>query len=563
MKAIIMNNINVFLRDNLSVIAEKNLSIAPQIEEKKLNNAIKSFNYSGSSSNVVALYDTTMLGSGKDGLLFTGKQLIYRVAFSDPIYIDFDSIVNVECVETLMGSKLEYSIEVTRKDKPSVILKNLGGCNYKKLAEILQKVSQDFEDYKEEKQLVSIGEMSETLKEAYIKAIINMAYDNDNHIDDKEFAEILLLMTRLVLSPDSRLHLRTYMASTDELTKLETLVGVIDEECPDGQIKSVHISLVKDMINIYFCTDGTDVSKFAFLQKHRHLLKVTDKEIDLIKDTITNDHNMLKEDYSDDQIISALKELSAKAAAVGTPLAAVYLSGSVVGMSAAGLTSGLATMGLGGMLGLSSMASGIGVAVLLGVGAYTGMRKLTGADELTRSKRRELMLNEVIKQTQATISLLIQDVNFVIVKLNEYILAHGTQDAQLKKLMAFVTQMASAGAVLTEKSDVAQGSATKLQCAKFLDEGKLKALTREPTKQELEGFIRNFYEVRIFKEVKEGQPPQEVTKLALKRELTVAQYESLAKAFEAVGYFNVSDVFKSTAVDAASKAKDKLTGFFS
>jgi hypothetical protein len=405
--------------------------------------------------------------------------------------------------------------------------------------------------------------MSETLKEAYIKAIINMAYDNDNHIDDKEFAEILLLMTRLVLSPDSRLHLRTYMASTDELTKLETLVGVIDEECPDGQIKSVHISLVKDMINIYFCTDGTDVSKFAFLQKHRHLLKVTDKEIDLIKDTITNDHNMLKEDYSDDQIISALKELSAKAAAVGTPLAAVYLSGSVVGMSAAGLTSGLATMGLGGMLGLSSMASGIGVAVLLGVGAYTGMRKLTGADELTRSKRRELMLNEVIKQTQATISLLIQDVNFVIVKLNEYILAHGTQDAQLKKLMAFVTQMASAGAVLTEKSDVAQGSATKLQCAKFLDEGKLKALTREPTKQELEGFIRNFYEVRIFKEVKEGQPPQEVTKLALKRELTVAQYESLAKAFEAVGYFNVSDVFKSTAVDAASKAKDKLTGFFS
>jgi hypothetical protein len=317
------------------------------------------------------------------------------------------------------------------------------------------------------------------------------------------------------------------------------------------------------MINIYFCTDGTDVSKFAFLQKHRHLLKVTDKEIDLIKDTITNDHNMLKEDYSDDQIISALKELSAKAAAVGTPLAAVYLSGSVVGMSAAGLTSGLATMGLGGMLGLSSMASGIGVAVLLGVGAYTGMRKLTGADELTRSKRRELMLNEVIKQTQATISLLIQDVNFVIVKLNEYILAHGTQDAQLKKLMAFVTQMASAGAVLTEKSDVAQGSATKLQCAKFLDEGKLKALTREPTKQELEGFIRNFYEVRIFKEVKEGQPPQEVTKLALKRELTVAQYESLAKAFEAVGYFNVSDVFKSTAVDAASKAKDKLTGFFS
>src|SRR5690606_17011084 len=141
-----------------------------------------------------------------------------------------------------------------------------------------------------------------------------------------------------------------------------------------------------------------------------------------------------------------------------------------------------------------SMTTGIGVAVLLGVGAYAGMRKLTGANELTRSKRRELMLNEVIKQTQATISLLLIDINYITERLNQALMVHGAQDQQIKKLMRVMGQMTGAGAVLTDKSNTAQGSATRLRCAQFLDEAKLRMLTREPTKAELHDFIRGFYE---------------------------------------------------------------------
>jgi len=52
-----------------------------------------------------------------------------------------------------------------------------------------------------------------------------------------------------------------------------------------------------------------------------------------------------------------------------------------------------------------------------------------------------------------------------------------------------MTQMTGAGAVLTEKSNTAQSSATKLRCAQYLDESKLKSLTREPTKADLYDFI--------------------------------------------------------------------------
>ncbi|WP_413793968.1 MULTISPECIES: hypothetical protein [unclassified Pseudomonas] len=560
-----MTNVNVYLRENLGSVSNK-MSIAPQIDEKKLNNAVKSFAFGGSPSNVVALLDNTLLGSGKDGILFTGEQLIYRASFSDPVSVPYASIASAEYVETVTGSKsdkIEVSLLVRRNEGSSLSITGLLNCNYRKLAETLQACVQDFSEYKEERQLVSIDELSEALKVAYVQAVINMAYDNDDIIDDKEFAEILQLMTRLDLSPETRFTLRAYMGSSDAQIPLETLLAQIDSQSPAGQIKALHISLVKDLINLFYSTGGRDIGAFAFLQKNRGLLIVSDEEIELAVLAIKNDHDMLRDDMTDDQIVSALKLLSAKAAAVGTPLAAVYLSGSVVGMSAAGLTSGLASLGMGGLLGMSGMMTGIGVAVLIGVGTYAGVRKLTGANELTRSKRRELMLNEVIKQTQLTISLVMKDINFITGKLNEYILAHGAQDEKIKKLLGLMTQMTGAGTVLTDKSNSAQASATKLRCAQYLDEGKLKSLTREPTKAELYDFILGFYEERSVVVAGKDAEEQTVTKLSIKRDKNSKELESLARAFEAIGYFNVSDVLKGTAADVAGKAREKLSGLFS
>ena len=79
--------------------------------------------------------------------------------------------------------------------------------------------------------------------------------------------------------------------------------------------------------------------------------------------------DILNKRKNDSQIAKSFKDIAAKAGAVGVPLAAIYFSGSVVGFSAAGITSGLATMGLGGLLGFSGMVTGIGTVVLIGVGA--------------------------------------------------------------------------------------------------------------------------------------------------------------------------------------------------
>ena len=72
--------------------------------------------------------------------------------------------------------------------------------------------------------------------------------------------------------------------------------------------------------------------------------------------------------------------------AVGVPIAAVVYSGSVVGLSAAGITSGLAALGFG-----AGMIPGIGVAILIGTGAFVGLNYLfdTGNKRKKEHYRRE------------------------------------------------------------------------------------------------------------------------------------------------------------------------------
>lgn len=60
-------------------------------------------------------------------------------------------------------------------------------------------------------------------------------------------------------------------------------------------------------------------------------------------------------------------DVVASLAATGVPVGAVAVTGSVTGISAAGITSGLATLGAGSMVGGIAVVAGIGVISFLGV----------------------------------------------------------------------------------------------------------------------------------------------------------------------------------------------------
>lgn len=551
-----MQNINVFIKENVNQIAHNGLLIAPDIPEKKLNNAAKSMNLEDTIGSVIALLDSTLFGSGKDGLAFTGEKMVYKPAFESSEVVNFSDLETAEYVRNVATNDkgkekiTEYTV-ITRKDGSSFKVEHISECNLEKLAEFLNTISNKFDTFEEEDQLVALSEMSEDLKVAYLKVIVNMAYSDDGEVDKDEFAQILLLMTRLELSSESRFALREYITTTGVLESLESLIQTIDDTCIPSHNKSVKISLVKDLFSVFMSVNDGQHDNFAFFKDNNYLFNVSDDEVELIIAALKLDFKMLSDDFSDDALTRGMKELGAKAGAVGVPLAAVYLSGSVVGMSAAGLTSGLATLGLGGVLGFSSMATGIGVAVLLGLGAYKGIKHLTGANELDKTKRRELMLNEVIKQTQATVSHLMEDINFITIKLNETILSHGIQDKKVKLLLQKVKLLTSAGNVLTQKGDATQSKCFKLKCPKELNHEKLQSLTREATKQQIYTVIMSFYEEKTVEREQSGETVTAQV-LTLKQDISTLDMEKLAKVFEAIGYFNAADVIKG-----------KLLGIFS
>lgn len=550
-----MKNINIFIKENIQSVS-KNISIAPSIPEKKLNNAVKSFKLTNGINSIIAIFDNTVFGSAKDGLVFTGEKIIFKAAFSDPIELIFTEFSSVEYIINITTNdkgkeKKEEYIEIHLKNNTVTKLSGLLSCDYKKLADILNQAYSDFDEFEEEDQLITLAEMPEPLKVAYVKVIINMAFSDDGEVDKKEFAEILLLMTRLDLTTDSRFILRSYMSDASTQEELCVLIEQIDIACSSSHNKAVKISLAKDLISIYMSVNNIIDESIPFIDANRDLLGVTDDEIDIAKAAIKLDFKMLKADFTDDALAKGIKELGAKAGAVGVPIAAVYLSGSVIGMSAAGMTSGLATLGLGGALGFSSMATGIGVAVLIGVGAYKGIRHLTGANELDKTKRRELMLNEVIKQTQSTLSLLIEDLNYITVKFNDALSNHDLQSIKITQLMKMMTALTGAADVLNKKTNTLQNSAIKLHCPIILDHEKLKSLTQEPTKQPLHPLVMSFYTENTVTEIKDGKEVQ-IPQLTIKQNISTKELDKLASIFEAIGYFKAADVLKS-----------KLTGFFS
>ncbi len=531
-----MKNINLFIKENVKNIG-KHAYVAPEIPEKKLNNAIKAFKCEDFYESILAIYDDTIFGASDEGLVFTGEKIIFKEDFREPLVFMYSDIRDVKVGKKGKEKITEYTLIVLKDGKKYKLSNPTLGFSHKNFAEFLNTIVTEFNEYKEENQLKSISEMPDELKAAYLKVIINMTYVDDDSIDEKELAELLLLITRLEVNRNTRFDIRSYIAniSQENIEPIEKLIEIIKENSDESHHKSLMISLAKDLINVHFSVKNTISRDFDFLDNYKELFNLDDKDIDLAYQAIENDHKLLKYDTDDNAIQKQAKELAAKAAAAGVPLGAVYISGSVIGLSAAGITSGLATLGLG-----MGMTGGLAIVGIIGVLSYKGVKHLTGVNELDKYKRKELMLHDVIKQTQKTISLVINDINYIVKKLNDTITKHSEQKEKIKKLACMVAQYQGALRSLDKKSDTAQNVVMRVRCPKVLDEERLNSLTSEATKKPLYDFIIKNYELKKISENGEN-----LQRLVLKENLSTEVLDEMAGVFELICYFDIGNAVKS------------------
>ncbi len=259
---------------------------------------------------------------------------------------------------------------------------------------------------------VIVAELPEELKLRYLEALVWLTYQDDRQIDEREVCELQILMTQVACDVESRQVVRDRIAEPTGLDP-ERIVPRMLELAPDETREAIGYSLLKDAIRLSTATSesgsataGTGIRRIA------GRLEVTQEQLEFIEEACVQDRKILEGEISDGQIVQIAKEMASKAASVGVPIAAVYLSGSVTGLSAAGITSGLATLGLGGVLGLSAMVTGVGTAVVGGVVIYRGARWLMGRKGRIKSVRRELMLQEVLRIHQKAIANLAEDIAY-------------------------------------------------------------------------------------------------------------------------------------------------------
>ncbi|MFD2262808.1 hypothetical protein ACFSM5_07900 [Lacibacterium aquatile] len=392
------------------------LHVMGAIPDGKLQKAIAHYANSVDPDRVCFLFDDTVFGSAKDGFLITDSGFYYnngarRLALR---FREIDTI-RVEPAAVKTGEKAadRSQLIVTNSDGEITVGDDWPGVPLADFESLLNLVihAREIGQTKEVDGYVIVEDMPEPVRAAYLGLLVWLTYHNDGQIDERELSELQVLMTQLDCGPELRHQIRSYISAPSNLDPA-TLVKEMFAQTPSGSELALAGSLIKDAVRMVRSISKESALEQPGLRQLASLLNIDDQQIAFIEDACIQDEKIMAGELSDSQIMTTAKVMAAKASAVGVPIAAVYLSGSVTGLSAAGVTSGLASLGLGGILGFSSMVSGIGVALILGVGIYKGVRWLAGGKERDKASRRELMLQEVLRIHQKAISNLAEDVAF-------------------------------------------------------------------------------------------------------------------------------------------------------
>ena len=261
---------------------------------------------------------------------------------------------------------------------------------------------------------VLVEDPPDALKKCYLSVLVWLVHFDDNRIDERELCEIQLQMTRLKCNVDVRRAVRSYLEDPQSLegkAQIERMLEHLPSRMSDKTL-DLKCSLMKDAIRVRRATSEDFVRGQPGIRHLAELLQLDDDMVAVLEMSCVQEEKIFAGELSDSQIAEAAKAMAGKAAGVGVPVAAIYVSGSVTGLSAAGITSGLAALGLGGILGLSSMLTGIGVVIVAGGAAHKGVRWVLSRSERHRASFREVMLQEVLHLHQRAIINLGEDMSF-------------------------------------------------------------------------------------------------------------------------------------------------------
>jgi uncharacterized tellurite resistance protein B-like protein len=285
-----------------------------------------------------------------------------------------------------------------------------------------------------------LSNVSEVDRLAFYGALFAIA-TADEQLDKDEMELIFGMMDLENMSEEGKRQLQSYVIDPPSLWRCLEDLSDADEK--------LRFSLMVNLVDTAWANDEFDANEEEAIVLAQRKLKVTNEQLTAIKAFIQKIREIRTRGLDDTQAADAIKSAASGLAAVGVPIAAVYFSGSVIGLSAAGITSGLAALGLG-----FGMVPGIGIAVLVGAGIFMGISSLldTGGNRAKEEER---------KKQERRFQLVIQNMHGAIGQITEKILDLQKKANSLEANAATAEANKEAIRILTERLKFMQQAVAK------------------------------------------------------------------------------------------------------
>jgi len=245
-----------------------------------------------------------------------------------------------------------------------------------------------------------ISKLPEEQRLAFYGALFAIA-SSDGHFDKDEMDLICGVMDLDGMSDNAKDQVQEYIIEPPNLYGCLRVLSDADDNLRYG--------VMMNMVDTAWADDDLDSQESKALEMAQTALRISNEQMQAIEEFVKKMREVRARGLDDNQAADAIKTATAGLSAVGVPIAAVYLSGSVIGLSAAGITSGLAALGLG-----FGMVSGIGIAVLIGAGIFMGASTLMDVGGQQEKERlmveRERKAQLVITNLQGALNKLIERV---------------------------------------------------------------------------------------------------------------------------------------------------------
>jgi hypothetical protein len=213
-----------------------------------------------------------------------------------------------------------------------------------------------------------LEEYSENEQIAYLSILSAVCYA-DKVFGDKEKNQLDALLAQLKISDGGKAKIYSSvfdLQNEEKLANLEIIQNLSNTE--------LKYTLISDLCLFSLVDSKFTDEEYQYILGIGEVLGITQEQVDAIKSIQENLDKINGVPSNSERIKQVIKDSASSLAAVGVPIGAIAASGSVFGLSAAGITSGLAA--LGALVGGGMLVGAVIVVPAIAIGAAYGVKKL-------------------------------------------------------------------------------------------------------------------------------------------------------------------------------------------